>query len=78
MSTPEISLEPMTDEEFALWLPPRVRDLVAASGASVGVVWIHPRRRANKPEAYIYDLFIYAHQCGTGYRRDVMMSLSLG
>ena len=116
MSMPEISLEPMTDEAFALWLPPTVHDLATdnvesgkwapedalemaknelaillpqgpstrgqllytvrdeASGTGVGVVWIHLRRKADKPEAYIYDLFINADQRGKGYGRATMLA----
>ena len=116
MSTPEITLEPMTDEEFALWLPPHVRDHAeenvksgkwtpeealemaknevaimlpqgastrgqllytvrdAASGTSVGAVWINLQRKANKPEAYVYDIVINADQRGKGYGRATMLA----
>ena len=116
MSTPEITLEPMTDEEFALWLLPHVRDHAEqhvqsgkwapeealemakneiaillphgastrgqllytvrdeASGTSVGAVWINLRNKANKPEAYVYDLVINADQRGKGYGRATMLA----
>jgi ribosomal protein S18 acetylase RimI-like enzyme len=113
---PEITLDPMTEEEFAAWLLPAVRERAeenvksgrwapdealqmaktefaimlpntvqtkgnllytvrdSAGGAGVGSVWIAMHRKANRPEAYIYDLVISAEQRGRGYGRAAMLA----
>lgn len=116
MSTPTITLDPMTEDEFAAWLPPAVRNLASenaksgrwdpdealemaktefrtmlpdavhtrghllytvrdtASGAGVGTVWISLRRKANRLEAYVYDIVIEAEHRGEGYGRAAMLA----
>ncbi|HET9171626.1 MAG TPA: GNAT family N-acetyltransferase [Actinospica sp.] len=116
MSAPEIRLDPMTEDEFAAWLPPAVRGLAedkaasgqwssdealdmaktefaillpqgavtrgqllytvrdAASGTPVGAVWIHLRPKADRREAYIYDLVVAEDRRGKGYGRATMLA----
>ena len=118
MSAPEITLEPMTEDEFAAWLLPTVRGLAedkvtsgqwapdealemskteftillpqgastrghelytvrdTASGAGVGMVWINVRPKADKREAYIYDIAIDEEQRGKGYGRATMLAVA--
>lgn len=116
MSTPEITLDPMTEDEFAAWLLPNVRMLAeenvrcgrwapeealqmakteatimlpyavhtkgqllytvrdAASGTAVGSLWITLQPKANKPEAYIYDVIVHEDVRGKGYGRATMLA----
>lgn len=117
MSTPEITLDPMTDDEFAAWLLPCVRNLAednvkcgkwapdealqmaktefaillphsastkgnwlytardVDSGVAVGSAWIAMNRKADKLQAYIYDLIINEEQRGKGYGRATMRAI---
>jgi ribosomal protein S18 acetylase RimI-like enzyme len=78
---PEEALE-MAKVEFRTMLPDAVhtrgqllytvRD--TASGTGVGTVWIAMQRKANRPEAYIYDLVIGEEYRGRGYGRAAMLA----
>ena len=45
-----------------------------SDGDAVGTLWIGMRRKAGRPEAYVYDLVVQEERRGLGYGRAAMLA----